>query len=77
VSPFYDSLVAKLIVFDEDRPSAIARSLRALGELVVQGLPTTREAAIEILRTEEFSSGHYSTSFLEESGRRLASVTLG
>ena len=77
VPPFYDSLLAKLVVWDEDRPSAIARASRALGELVIQGVPTTREAAIEILRTEEFSSGRYSTSFLEESGRRLATVAMG
>jgi acetyl-CoA carboxylase biotin carboxylase subunit len=74
VPPFYDSLLAKLVVWDENRPAAIARALRALGELVVQGIPTTREAAIEILRTEEFASGRYSTSFLEESGRRLATL---
>jgi acetyl-CoA carboxylase, biotin carboxylase subunit len=77
VPPFYDSLLAKLVVLDENRPAAIARASRALGELVVQGIPTTREAAMEILRTEEFSSGRYSTSFLEESGRRLATVAAG
>jgi acetyl-CoA carboxylase, biotin carboxylase subunit len=74
VPPFYDSLLAKLVVWAEDRPAAIARALPALGELVLQGVPTTREAAIEILRTEEFVSGRYSTSFLEESGRRLLTV---
>jgi acetyl-CoA carboxylase biotin carboxylase subunit len=77
VPPFYDSLLGKLIVWDEDRPGAIARALRALGELVVQGVPTTREAAIEILRTEAFSSGRYSTSFFEETGRRLTAVNAG
>jgi acetyl-CoA carboxylase biotin carboxylase subunit len=76
VPPFYDSLLAKLVVWAEDRPAAIARALRALGELAVHGVPTTREAAIEILRTEEFASGRYSTSFLEESGRRLATVAM-
>jgi acetyl-CoA carboxylase, biotin carboxylase subunit len=75
VPPFYDSLLGKLVVWDEDRPSAVSRALRALGELVVAGIPTTREAAIAILRSEEFSSGRYSTSFLEESGRRLVEVT--
>ena len=74
VPPFYDSLLAKLVVWDENRPAAIARSLRALGELTVGGIPTTRELAIEILRSEEFASGRYSTSFLEESGRRLVAV---
>ena len=65
VPPFYDSLVAKVIVWDEDRPGAISRSLRALRELDVQGIPTTRDLAIEILRSEEFGSGRYSTDFLE------------
>jgi acetyl-CoA carboxylase biotin carboxylase subunit len=74
VPPFYDSLVAKLVVWDEDRPAAIARALRALGELAVGGIPTTRELAIQVLRSEEFSSGRYTTSFLEESGRRLVGV---
>jgi acetyl-CoA carboxylase biotin carboxylase subunit len=71
VPPFYDSLLAKLVVWDEDRPAAIARALRALGELAVGGIPTTRELAIQILRSEEFSSGRYTTSFLQDSGRWL------
>ena len=74
VPPFYDSLLGKLVVWDEDRPAAISRALRALGELAVVGIPTTRELGIQILRSEQFVSGRYSTSFLEESGRRLASV---
>jgi acetyl-CoA carboxylase biotin carboxylase subunit len=74
VPPFYDSLLGKLAVWDEDRPAAIARSLRALGELSVAGIPTTRELGIQILRSEQFASGRYSTSFLEESGKRLVAV---
>src|SRR6266566_2744260 len=74
VPPFYDSLLGKLVVWDEDRPAAISRALRALGELSVTGIPTTRELGIQILRSEQFASGRYSTSFLEESGRRLVSV---
>ncbi|MGB2952618.1 MAG: biotin carboxylase N-terminal domain-containing protein [Gaiellaceae bacterium] len=66
IPPFYDSLVGKLIVWDEDRPAAIGRALRALGELEVEGVPTTREVAMEILRSEEFASGRYSTTFLAE-----------
>jgi acetyl-CoA carboxylase biotin carboxylase subunit len=75
IPPFYDSLLGKLVVWDEDRPTAIARALRALGELSVTGIPTTRELAIQILRSEQFASGRYSTSFLEESGERLVAVT--
>ena len=66
VSPYYDSLLAKLIVWDDDRLAAIARAIRALGELELVGVPTTREFALEALRSEPFVSGEYSTSFVEE-----------
>jgi acetyl-CoA carboxylase, biotin carboxylase subunit len=66
IPPYYDSLVAKVIVWDEDRAAAIARAVRALGELVVEGVPTTRELALEVLQSDAFRSGEYSTSFLEE-----------
>jgi biotin carboxylase len=42
------------------------RCLRALGELELRGVPTTREAALEILANDAFRSGSYSTRFLEE-----------
>ncbi len=74
VPPHYDSLLGKLIVWDETRPEAIARTLRALGELQLEGVPTTRELAIDILRSEEFSSGRYSTGFLAEAGGRLPAL---
>jgi acetyl-CoA carboxylase biotin carboxylase subunit len=74
VPPHYDSLLGKLIVWDETRPEAIARTLRALGELQLEGVPTTRELAIDILRSEEFFSGHYSTGFLAEAGGRLPAL---
>jgi acetyl-CoA carboxylase biotin carboxylase subunit len=64
VPPWYDSLVAKLVVWDADRPAAIARALRALGELVLDGIPTTRELGIAILSDEVFRSGDYSTGYL-------------
>jgi acetyl-CoA carboxylase, biotin carboxylase subunit len=75
VPPHYDSLLAKIVVSDVDRPHAIARALRALGELEVKGVPTTRELAIDVLRSEEFGSGRYSTTFLEEAGRGLPALT--
>jgi acetyl-CoA carboxylase biotin carboxylase subunit len=74
ISPYYDSLVAKLLVWDETRPEAIARALCALRELEVRGVPTTREAAIEILSSDEFGSGRYSTSFVEEAGALLPAL---
>ena len=66
ISPYYDSLVAKLIVWDEDRPAAIARAERALLETVVDGVPTTRDLALEVLGSAPFRSGDYSTSTLEQ-----------
>jgi acetyl-CoA carboxylase, biotin carboxylase subunit len=74
VPPHYDSLLGKLIVWDETRPEAIGRALRALGELQLQGVPTTRELAMDVLRSEEFGSGRYSTGFLAEAGARLPAL---
>ena len=74
ISPHYDSLLAKLVVWDESRPAAIERALRALRELEVRGVPTTRDAAIDILSSPEFRSGEYSTGFIEGAGARLPAL---
>jgi acetyl-CoA carboxylase biotin carboxylase subunit len=66
VPPHYDSLVAKLIVWDTDRPAAIERALRALREFEIGGVTTTRDAAIAILGSDGFRSGEYSTGYLAE-----------
>jgi acetyl-CoA carboxylase biotin carboxylase subunit len=65
IPPFYDSMIAKLIVWDTDRDAAIARARRALLETVIEGVPTTRDLALEVLASEPFRSGDYSTSTLE------------
>jgi acetyl-CoA carboxylase, biotin carboxylase subunit len=75
ITPYYDSLIAKLIVFDASRRLAIERARRALREFEVEGVPTTREVLDEILDSDEFRSGHYSTSFLEEAGAQLPALT--
>ena len=74
VPPYYDSLLGKLIVWDESRPEAIARTLRALGELQLDGIPTTRELAIDVLRSEGFASGRYSTEYLADVGAALPAL---
>jgi acetyl-CoA carboxylase biotin carboxylase subunit len=74
VPPYYDSLIAKLCIWDETRPAAIERALRALRELEVEGVPTTREAALEIIASDDFREGEYSTSWLEQA--ELEAVTL-
>ena len=66
IPPNYDSLIAKLCVWADDRPAAIARGLRALRELEVEGIATTRDFAIEVLHSDAFASGEYNTSFVDE-----------
>jgi acetyl-CoA carboxylase biotin carboxylase subunit len=74
IPPFYDSLIAKVIVHDSDRPAAIARAVRALEELELEGIPSTREVALEILRSGGFASGRYSTGYLDEMVPSFASL---
>ena len=74
IPPYYDSLIAKLIATDDDRPAAIARAVRALEELSVEGIPTTRELALDVLRSDGFRSGAYSTGYLGEMEAHLPSL---
>jgi len=62
--PFYDSLLAKVICWGQDRDEAIERMKRALKETVVEGLPTTVALFEKILDDEEFRSGNFSTDFV-------------
>jgi acetyl-CoA carboxylase, biotin carboxylase subunit len=66
IPPNYDSLIAKLLVWAEDRPTALARGRRALSEFELDGVPTTRDLAVDILESEDFISGRYTTAFLAE-----------
>jgi acetyl-CoA carboxylase, biotin carboxylase subunit len=75
IPPYYDSLVAKVIVWAEDRPAALRRAVRALTEFELEGVPTTRELAIDILESDEFAGGDYTTAFLGEAGASLAALT--
>jgi acetyl-CoA/propionyl-CoA/long-chain acyl-CoA carboxylase, biotin carboxylase, biotin carboxyl carrier protein len=69
----YDSLFAKLVVSGTDREQARRRMLRALGEFVVEGVPTTIPVHRWILETKEFRAGTHTTTWLE---RALADATL-
>ncbi|CPI41274.1 biotin carboxylase [Bordetella pertussis] len=64
--PYYDSLLGKLIVWDESREKAIARMLRALGELEIVGVKTTKEFHERLMRDEDFIAGNVSTQFVKE-----------
>jgi acetyl-CoA carboxylase biotin carboxylase subunit len=58
-------MIGKLIVWDSNRDAAIARAERALRETTIEGVPTTRDLALEVLASDPFRSGDYSTSTLE------------
>ena len=66
VPPYYDSMLAKIIVHAPDRQQAIRRMVRALDELVVEGVHTTTDFLKTILESETFRRGHYSTHFVEK-----------
>jgi acetyl-CoA/propionyl-CoA carboxylase biotin carboxyl carrier protein len=66
ISQYYDNLVGKLIVWGKDRDTAIARTLRALKEMVVEGVATTIPADIAILEHEDFRTMQHSTKWVEE-----------
>jgi len=66
ISQFYDNLVGKLICWGADRPTAIARTLRALREMQIEGVATTIPADIAILEHPDFQAVEHSTKWVEE-----------
>ena len=66
ISQYYDNLIGKLIVWGRDRPTAIARAIRALDEMVVEGVATTIPADLAILRHRDFAAVEHSTKWVEE-----------
>ena len=66
VPPYYDSLVAKLIVHAPTRPEAIARMRRALGEFAIQGIKTTLPLHRRIMDAPDFIAGNYTIHWLEQ-----------
>ncbi|MDF2569514.1 MAG: accC [Sporomusa sp.] len=65
ISPFYDSMVAKVIVWGKTRQEAIARMKRALAEFVIEGVHTTIPFHQKLLQHDVFLSGSFNTGFLE------------
>ncbi|GHV96829.1 acetyl-CoA carboxylase biotin carboxylase subunit [Lactobacillus nasalidis] len=66
VSPFYDSMVAKIIALGSDREEAIARMQRLLKELVIRGIKTNQDFHLAILADPEFKRGTFSNTYLEK-----------
>src|SRR5210317_499825 len=65
IPPYYDSLIAKLIVHGRDRPEALARLKRALGELIVDGIDTTVPLFHQLLEEDDILTGDFNIHWLE------------
>jgi acetyl-CoA carboxylase biotin carboxylase subunit len=77
ISPYYDSMIAKIITHGRDRPEAIARMKRTLEMTVIEGIKTTIPLHLRILADPDFIAGKVSTAFMDRflarpSGSRLA-----
>ncbi|MPN15093.1 Biotin carboxylase [bioreactor metagenome] len=66
ISPYYDSMVAKVIVWGKDRTEAIQRMRRALCEFIIEGIDTTLPFHQKLLAHHVFLSGNFNTKFLEQ-----------
>lgn len=71
IPTFYDSMVAKVIVWGRDRNDAIAKMLRAFSEMKIGGIPTTTSFHEQVFRDPDFLSGDFSTRFVDEKGETL------
>jgi len=65
ITPYYDSLIAKLIVWGAGRKEAIARTQRSLGEFIIQGIKSTIPLYQRLLRQAKFLRGNFSTHFVD------------
>ena len=65
IPPYYGSLIGKLIVHGRDRPEALARLNRALGELIVDGVDTTIPLFHALLQEKDILTGDYNIHWLE------------
>src|SRR5262249_2815352 len=66
VSQYYDNLIGKLVVWAPDRDAGRARAVRALQELVIDGIHPTTPAHIALLQHPDFAAGNHSTKWVEE-----------
>jgi acetyl-CoA carboxylase biotin carboxylase subunit len=65
IPPYYDSMLAKLIVHAEDRPAAIAKMLSAMGEVIIGGVDTNVDYQFAILSNEDYQAGNVNVDFLK------------
>ena len=69
IPPYYDSLIAKIIVWGADRQEAISVCRRALGELIVDGVKTTQMFQKQLINHKDFVEGNYDTGFVDRMGQ--------
>jgi acetyl-CoA carboxylase biotin carboxylase subunit len=72
ISPYYDSMIAKIIVHGRDRQEAIARMRRTLEMTTIEGIKTTIPLHLRIMQDPDFIAGHVDTSFMERFLQRAA-----
>lgn len=65
IPPYYDSMIAKVIVHDKTREGAIDKMRSTLGELIIEGVTTNLDFQYEILSQEDFQKGDFTTGFIE------------
>lgn len=66
VPPTYDSMLAKVIAYGDDRKEALNIMRRALAEIVIEGIDTNIDFQYDLIHTEEFDEGYFDTSFIEK-----------
>ncbi|MFR4318257.1 MAG: acetyl-CoA carboxylase biotin carboxylase subunit [Eubacterium sp.] len=75
VTPFYDSMLAKLIVHAENRQEAIAKMRSALGEVVIEGIDTNIDYEYEIINNKNFQNGNFDVDFIEQFNKHRRAVS--
>ena len=76
ISPYYDSMIAKVIVHGRDRQEAIGRMRRTLEMTVLEGIKTTIPMHLKILAEPDFVAGKLSTAFMDRYAAKPAGGTL-
>ena len=74
VTPYYDSMLAKLIVHGENREEAIKKMISALGEVIVEGIDTNVDYLYSILNDSVFQSGHFDVNFIENFNKKKENI---
>lgn len=75
VTPYYDSMLAKLIVYADNRQEAIAKMRSALGEVVIEGIDTNIDYEYDLINDENFQKGNFDVDFIEQFNKNRRAVS--